>query len=421
MDGCSAPKGQRSFRRHRWLVGLVGILALIGASVGLVLAISRGSDSINLKQRQASRSPGGGPPALARQVFDVTHFAGCASGGTSNCAPGIQDAIDAAQRVRDGIVRFPPGHYLDESPKPLIIAPGHGIRFQGAGSASSEIVKQAPRRHPTILRVEAPGTVISGIAFDSSGVSGGGAVVLVTCGHVSILQDRIMGGTSTAWPLRFAGGRGTATPVHPTYATGNVVNGLVLSDDPPPDDDGLDFSFQENGSISNVTEYGSRLGLYVDRRVEVSNYHFTPNPAGKANAETGWYITTPSSDITISNFITSGSGGVIGRVPTLHPRAPNQHITIEHEVMQDPNASFSIGDVRDLVIDRSTFGNVHVDPRIVAQGTITDSTWRSLTEHQSLTSVIDLATSGSHQVPSPTATSTPLSATSEAMSSLAEW
>jgi len=332
-------------------------------------------------------------------VFVVTNFAGCTSGGTSNCAPGIQDAIDAAQRVTDGIVRFPSGHYLDDSPEALVIAPGRSVRFQGATSELSEIVKKAPTRHPTILRVEAPGTVVSGIAFDSSGVSGGGAVVLVTCGHVSILQDRILGGTSTAWPLRFAGGGGTATPVHPTYATGNVVTGLVLIDDPPPADDGLDFSFQEDGSISNVTEYGSRLGLYVDRNVKVSNYRFTPNPAVQASAATGWYITTPSSNITIANFITSGSGGVIGRVPTLHPRAPNGYITIEDEVMKDPSASFWIGDVRNLVIDESTFGEVHIDPRIGVQGTITDSTWSSFTEYKAPSNVIDLATPGSHQAP----------------------
>jgi len=308
-------------------------------------------------------------------------------------------AIDAAQRVTDGIVRFPRGHYLDDSPEPLVIAPGPSIRFEGAASDLTEIVKKAPRRHPTILRIEAPGTIVLGITFDSSGISGGGAVVLVTCSRVRILQDRILGGTSTAWPLRFAGGAGTATPVHPTYATGNVVNGLVLIDDPPPFDDGLDFSFQEDGSISNVTEYGSRLGLYVDRNVKISDYHFTPNPAVKASAATGWYITTPSSEITITNFITSGSGGVIGRVPILHPRAPNGDITIEHEVMEDPGAGFWIGDVRGLVIEQSTFGEVHVDPRIVAQGTISESTWSSFTVHKSPTNVIDLTTPGSDQIP----------------------
>jgi len=288
MAAHSATTRYESFRTHRWLVGLLSILALMGASLGLALAMSRTRDSVNPPQRQASRSPGGGSPSFADHVFVVTHFAGCTSGGTSNCAPGIQDAIDAAQRVNDGIVRFPPGHYLDDSPEALVIAPGRSIRFQGATSELSEVVKKAPRRHPTILRVEASDTVVSGITFDSSGVSGGGAVVLVTCGHVSILQDRILGGASTAWPLRFAGGSGTATPAHPTYATGNVVNGLVLIDDPPPADDGLDFSFQEDGSISNVTEYGSRLGLYVDRNVNVSNYHFTPNPAVQPQTSLGW-------------------------------------------------------------------------------------------------------------------------------------
>jgi len=347
--------------------------------------------------RPEQASPGRGPGTPASTGFLVTSYGGCTSTGSSNCATGIQLAVNAAQRAGGGVVRFPAGRYLDDSSIPVIVNPGSVVRFQGAGAGVTTIVKEAGRARPTILRIADPGVVVSGLSFDSAGVSGGGAVVLVTTSHVTISHDEITGGPSTAWPLRFAGGKGTATPTDPTYATGNVVNGLDLTDDPPPDDDGLDFSFQEHGSISNVTENGSRLGLYVDRDVSVTNYHFTPNPAAIGNEQTGWYITAPSSDITITNFVTSGHGGVIGRIPTAQPRAANSNITIDHEVMTDLASGIVIGDVQGLVIKDSTLARVHIDPRVVAEGAIIDSTWSDIQIVKTPTNRIAITRTGSHQ------------------------
>jgi hypothetical protein len=103
--------------------------------------------------------------------------------------------------------------------------------------------------------------------------------VVVPASYVTVEHCRILGAVGGSWPLRFAGGHASASPVHPSYATGNVINDMIMHDYAPGRNDGLDFSFQQNASISNVQHIGSRLGLYVDRYVTVTNYSYTPEPS----------------------------------------------------------------------------------------------------------------------------------------------
>jgi hypothetical protein len=311
-------------------------------------------------------------------TFPITNYDGCTGSGRTNCAGAIQAAINAAQSHGGGTVLIPPGTFLFAAYKPAVIPPGPAITILGSGVSSTHLIKAANVGHPTLLRVEAPHSVVKDLTFDSQKVEGGGSVVLVTTSYVGVDSVSILGGPQTAWPLRFAGGRGVASPLNPSYAIGNQVNGVNLVDDPPPADDGLDFSFQKNASIANVTELGSRLGLYVDKNVTVSNYHFSPNPAVPPDAALGYFITAPSSGITITDFTTTGNGGKIGSIPIGSPRPPNSNIVIDEEHMLNPSYPLFLGDVRNMTIKDSQLGRVIVNPTYSTVGVIEDSSYHEL-------------------------------------------
>ena len=91
---------------------------------------------------------------------------------------------------------------------------------------------------------------------------GGGRRFSATASDVTLRHARVLGASGGSWPVRFAGAAGVARPQDPTYATGNSVKDLILHDAAPGKDDGLDFSFQENGSISDV-QHMVRVSSYT--------------------------------------------------------------------------------------------------------------------------------------------------------------
>ena len=267
----------------RWWICLIGLSAAGLVATGCSGKSPHSGKSVqppSSKSSTATTSPlaGSGGPSGSR-AFEVTSYDGCQSNGSTNCHQGLQDAVNAAQAAGGGTVYLPAGTYLDDSLTAVMVPPGPGITIEGAGQSTTRIIKSAPYRHPTILSVKAAHVIVSGLTFNASKVGGGGAVVLVTSSYTTVENAEIIGGPDTAWPLRFAGGSGTATPRDSTYMTGNAVDNVTVDDDAPRADDGLDFPFQEDGTINNVQEMGSRLGLYVDKNVIVTNYHYTPNPA----------------------------------------------------------------------------------------------------------------------------------------------
>jgi len=347
--------------------------------VGKAVLLALAGITLACGPANASRLPAAFPRLASIPVsFAITHYDGCTGSGRTNCAGALQAAIHAAQTHGGGTVFIPPGTFLMAASPPAIIPPGPAVTILGAGASRTRFIKVASPGHPTLLRVEAPHSVVRALTFDAQTVEGGGSVVLVTTSDVTIDQVSILGGPHTGWPLRFAGGRGIASPLNPSYATGNQVNAVYLVDDPPPDDDGFDFSFQEDARITNVTEWGSRLGLYVDKNVTVSDYHFRPNPAVPADAAWGYFITAPSSHITLTDFVTTGRGGKIGPVPPGSPRPPNSDITIAAEHMLNLSDPIFLGDGHHVIITHSQLGRILVHPNDFLSGVLEDSSYAAL-------------------------------------------
>jgi len=361
-------------------IAFVGAVVLVTTLVGACSGGSTGGAT--------TKAPGFRHPA----TYVVTSYDGCHGNGTTNCYAGLQAAINAAQAAGGGTVYLPPGAYRDGSDRPLVISQGPGVTLTGESAATTSIV--AGTASPTLLLVKADHVTVSNLTFNSSSVHGGHAVVTVTASYDGVDHCRILGGPGTSWPLRFAGGRGTASPSHPSYATGNSIDSLFLHDFAPGRNDGLDFSFQQDATLSNIRQIGSRLGLYVDRDVKVTNYTFTPEPT-LSGGTYGYYITPPSFDITIDGFTTSGAGGKIGVTPPgASPSRTNVDITIDHELMTQGGYSMDIGDVANLIIRDSILQMVKIAPNFGAQGAIVGTTYAKVTRSGAVGASISIEGAG---------------------------
>lgn len=317
--------------------------------------------------------PSSAPYLVPAGAFDVTRF-GAKGDGITDSAPGIQAAIDAAQAV-GGMAFIPPGHYFDRHGVIIKVKPGGPVTVAGAGRDQTFLV-QGPGGQD-LLSVKADHSVVQDLSLDTHAYNAGSAFI-TSANFVTLQRARAVGDT-TEWAVRFAGGQGTATPGNPSsYAVGNVVNDLVLHDYALPWNDGLDFSYQSHASISNVNHIGSRLGLYVDSYVTVTNYTFAPEPT-LPSGWYGYYITSPGDHITITNFTSSGQGGHIG---TATPGSSGSHdITIVNERMTSMGSRLFVGDVLNCVIVGSSLGILEIKPDIAAQVTVRNTSYASLLPH----------------------------------------
>jgi hypothetical protein len=334
-------------------------------------------------------SPGPSPgPTAPAGAFDVTRF-GAVGDGTTDSASAIQSAINAAGAAGGGDVYFPAGNYVAAT-STLNISSAN-VTLDGAGRVSTRLTEGTPGRK--LLTVTADHTTIENLTLDSF-ARGGGPAVGISSSYNAVRHCSILGATGGSWPLRFAGGQGSAKPQEPSYATGNVVDDLVLHDTAPGRNDGLDFSFQQNATLSNVQHTGSRLGLYVDRYVMVTDYTFAPDPT-LTSGTYGYFITAPGDHITITNFTTSGQGGKIGVIPPANPRAASSDITIIGEKMTGgPRYEMFVGDVTGLVIQSSVLDNIVVAPAKDVQMSVVHTTYLALIKQPNPGATVNITGAG---------------------------
>jgi hypothetical protein len=175
-----------------------------------------------------------------------------------------------------------------------------------------------------------------------------------------------------------------AHPGDGLYDQGNVLNDIILNDEVKSD--GFSFSFQKNAAISNVVHTGSRISLYADSGVTITNYQYTP---GSYGANAGWVISTPCDHITINNFVSSGQGGQIRNAPDM--TRVNSYITINGEKMTGPSSSrLLIGDVENLLVENSSLEGIVISPKFIAQGTVETSTYTSVTKRPAKGATVDI-------------------------------
>jgi hypothetical protein len=288
----------------------------------------------------------------------VTTF-GASGDGKADSTKAIQAAIDAAT-AHGGTVYVPAGRFMvgkSGNGASIKVQSGAAVALRGAGQDSSSLVESAAGRD--LLSVKVDGTVVENLTLNTRS-GDGGAAIGVRANNTTLRQSHVVGG-SRAFALFYAGPVG-ASRDQPVYNHGNQVLDTKVEDDIT--NDGFSWSFQENSRISNIDHTGSRLAIYHDNYLEVDGYRYTPG--SQRTAKNGFWITPPSSHVTIRGFVSSGSGGILGASPF----GTSSDILIDGEQMLTPGAfEIRIGDVSNLTIQNCTLaaGNsVNFVPKVKA-------------------------------------------------------
>jgi len=314
--------------------------------------------------------------ALPTPVVNVTQYGADPSGAKDSTAA-IAKALAFAQASGGGTVYFPAGTYVvgkSSTPggKSIPIDSGPPVTLAGAGMSQSTLVETVTGYD--IVGIKVDGVVVEDLGFDTA-THGARCNVTIVANNTTLERVKLMDGSQT-FSVYFAGPPG-ATPTDAAYNTGNQMLDSVITDS--VNDDSLSFSFQQNGVIRNITHTGSRLALYIDQNVTVSDYQYSPNTqsAQQASDQNGFWITPPSGNITIRNFVSSGQGGKVGSSGV---GRSNSNISIIGERLLKPGYALEAADVDGLTIkggsligDGSGAGTLVIDPDALATNIVVDN------------------------------------------------
>ena len=239
-----------------------GRWALLGSAC-LALAIVLALGSHHLSQQAAGRPPvptqassgARATPAPTDALPGVRCTVSVTQYGASTSASDNAAAFDAAFSAgAGGTVCVPAGTWRVTSQ--IVIPAAETVRGAGAGRTT---LLQTVADH-NLLQARASHTVVEDLTLDTQTYDGG--IAFASGASYVTLRDAVV--RSGRQPGHFAiyfagGGPHGATPAHPHYAHGNVIENVTVNDQIC--DDGVSWSFQADGRIRNVSETGSRLAL----------------------------------------------------------------------------------------------------------------------------------------------------------------
>ncbi len=367
--------------------GRLGLPTRVGVLIGAIAALWGGLlTSSSLSAYAAGVSESRAVSSNTGAVFDVTNY-GATSDGTGDNTAAFAAAIAAAERAGTGnTVYVPSGTYTFStgSPASIQVSGTVPIVLAGAGRDTTKLVEVTHRRD--LLSVKTDGTTVQDLSFDTQTHDGGHGIG-DGANNTTVQRVAVSSGTQT-FGIYYPGPHG-AHPGNNIHSEGNIVKHVILNDELKGD--GFSFSFQDRASINGVVHTGSHITIYGDTNTTISNYNYTPGTHGSTS---GWVISSPCVNVTLTNFTTSGFGGQI-REAGVRSRV-NQNITIDNEQMTGtappgtkPNSLF-IGDVQGLLIENSSLQHVTIAPRFAAQGSATNTTYTGVTEHLKSGAVIDI-------------------------------
>jgi hypothetical protein len=320
-------------------------------------------------------------PSPVGLVFNVVTY-GADGSGVLDSTVGIRSAIAAAEATAGiSTVYFPAGTYLlndnDGAAVDFKITGPNTVDVLGAGRLRTKIVEKVGTvaypgiSNPKTVFVfeQTTGNVFSGLTVDTQTYNAGDPVHDygndTTIEHATFLGAN----NANAFALRVTAVCNRQDGVH---RSGNLVHDITLSGEGIGGNADLDFSCQWNGRVSNITDTGWGMAIYIDQHVTVDNYAFTPGTYEKSAP--GWYV-TDSNYISLNNFVTSGLGGIIK-----NPTDVSSHITINHEQMTNPNEWLTVGDAAAVTIANSSIAGLLIAPAVSMNGlTVTDSSIGSVT------------------------------------------
>ena len=362
---------------------LAGALAALSA-VALVTSCGGSTPPTVAPSSTASPSPSG-----SAHTYDVTAYGAHGDGQTDSTQPFTQ-AIAAAEAAGGGTVYVPAGQYIfsaakTANPASISIEGAAPITLMGASRDTTSLIEG--KADKGLLGVHIDGSTVEGLTLDTK-THEGGAAVFVQANHTNLLHTRVLGG-SRHFAIYYAGPKG-AKPLTPLYNVGNTVTDLDLNE--VDCNDGFSWSFQQQGTITDVTHTGSRLALYVDETTTVTNYNYTPG-SQQCGARNGFWITPPADRITITAFTSSGEGGKVGVISAAGAGKVAKNVTISGETMTGSGYNLTIGDVSNLVLDGCKLGtnNIVVNAVAAAQGTVSHCTYGQVVRNGSTTAQVAIS------------------------------
>lgn len=378
-------------------------VAASSGSVTLPATIQTDVNAISGKYVQFSSSQNG--------YFNVVSY-GADPSGQKDSDAAIKAAIAAAE-VKGGnqTIYFPAGTYIlndnDGQQNDLQFTSTNGsvVNVLGAGQTITKVVEEVgnaqtvngkPGPYPTLPRGKnifafdntTNGFYFKGITVDGQTYNAGDSIR--DGGNNSTIEDSTFLGA-----INGNGGSGSATnpsindvwdvhiaafcnqdPTNPNYVgnpghhhSNNIVDNVTLvSVGGVGGNDDLDFSCQENGTISNITDTGWGTAMYIDSNITVSNYTYYPGSANRG-VFAGWFV-TDGHNIAITNFTSYGAGGKINS-----PNYPSSDITIDHEVMKTTGYNLFVGDASNVMLSNDNLQTLSLAP----SGTGTGSGLANLT------------------------------------------
>ena len=314
------------------------------------------------------------------QLYNVNDYGAYPNG--TDATPGFRRAIAAAQaNPAGGTVMIPAGIYSFSTR--VVGAPAASIQvhrlsrpitIQGPAVPAGEppvvtLVQQVPGQ--ALMSVHTSSTLVQNITFDCQSNQGGSCFGVGS----TVVKGQPMGGNNTtllnctalgssgakAFTLYYPGPPGATQDV-PIYNYGNQVISCTVHDDIA--DDGFSFSFQSGAYVHDITHFGSRLALFMCADTEIDTYNYTMNPycndqhSAQGYVTNGFWITPPSTGVTITDFTTSGQGGIISG--DIQERVAIDVTLNNHQFTNTDETKYyglEVGNVDGLIINGGSFAH----------------------------------------------------------------
>jgi hypothetical protein len=318
--------------------------------------------------------------AGAKNVYQASSYGAVCNGiplgqpGSHDDSPAIEDAVTAAEAT-GGLVQLPAG--TCELSSVLRMESGQGITLSGTVSSGGESLTTLTdsinaEDQQGDLYITSDHNTVEDLILDQ--LQYGGAAN-VQANYTTFLRTTVLGGPNF-FVLYFHHLLDGAHAVGNRLIDSNVVSlidrTVQSSLGTKPCDDAISWAAQDDSLIQNVEFTGTRLALYQDNGVVVNGFTYHPGP--QTCDLDGYWITQPSSNITLENLTMYGSGGVVDN--TSPTNGVSSNISIINEQVETPTAGAGYtlnGSSHGLIIsnvDGVTVDNCDLDSPVSANSSI---------------------------------------------------
>ena len=342
-----------------------GSIALGTALLGLI----SGGAALNRTAFQLSSS---------QTALNVAPTPGIVCDGSTDATAAIQGAVN-----KGGTVTLPAGTCKLSA---AIAMRSGNVTLQGTLSSTGQLLTTLvdtvnPQYEGGGIQIKSDHNTVHSLILDQHAY---GEALYLQGNYNVISHDTILGGPSYFAMFAEAQSNGAKAIDNQFLNDTSValIDKNVLGVSTEACDDGFVLANQTGALVENLDFTGTRLALYQDVSTTVNGYTYHPGP--QTCGLDGFYITQPTSGITLEHLKMYGSAGVIGNYSATH--TPAQNVSISNETVYPPaaGAGFTligkshgllIRNVSTVTINQSNFasgnsGNdvIEFDPTVSATG-----------------------------------------------------